>query len=67
MVLSWAAKPRDPDLHIFSEATDGTRAHVYWPRKGRWIMGMHLDVDVVEGYGPVHCCTLPHTAHQPMR
>ena len=52
-ILSWRETPRDLDLHVFQRHASSRRlAHVYYPRKGRTIEGMHLDVDVTTGHGP---------------
>lgn len=53
VILSWGETPRDLDLHVFQRHPGSRRlAHVYYPRKGRLIEGMHLDVDVTSGFGP---------------
>ena len=45
---------------------DGKKAHTYYPRKGEWVMGMPLDVDVTDGHGPetVTVEVEPHTVYR---
>ena len=55
VVLSWAEKPKDLDLHITGPASGTSRFHTYWSKpkyiKNGVILSL-LDVDDRSSYGP---------------
>ena len=50
IVLTWAARPRDLDGHLYGSDSSGSRFHVSF--KNPNAMGAKLDVDAKEGLGP---------------
>jgi uncharacterized protein YfaP (DUF2135 family) len=50
IVLTWAARPRDLDGHLFGSDSSGSRFHVSF--KNPKANGVTLDVDAKEGLGP---------------
>lgn len=53
IVLTWAERPRDLDVHVFGTGDDGKPFHMSFDQ--RTTAGATLDIDDKDGFGPETC------------